>query len=190
MKIYRDSFEASARQPLSVIRRRVSSRKEMLLVGIMGKRVICFALLWRLKGTGFVLLDYLAVKGEYRSRSIGSKFMRFIASAVRSSGEKLIIEVDDPKFGRKRRERKRRVLFYKRCGAHVLKDVQYFLRPLNPNMPHKLILMIMPGRRGSSLKGEFVTKTVTQIYKEVYHRGYRDPIVQSTLSSIGKVIVE
>lgn len=45
MEIYKKSFEASARQPISVIRNRVSSGKEKLLVGIMDKKVVSFALL-------------------------------------------------------------------------------------------------------------------------------------------------
>jgi hypothetical protein len=191
MEIYTDSFVVSARQPLHVIRNRVSSGKEKLLVGIVDGKVASFALLWKLKGSGFVLLDYLAVKREQRSRSIGGKFMRFISSSLRPSGEKLIIEVDDPRYGRISRVKERRVLFYKRCGAHILKDIRYLLRPLNGTRTHRMILMIMPAGRGSRLEGESIRKTVLQIYKEVYHRGYRDRIVQLTLSTIpSKLVVD
>lgn len=188
MEIYTDSFEDSARQPLNAIRSRVSSGKEKLLIGIIGNKVISFALLWRLKGSGFVLLDYFAVKDEFRNRSIGSKFMKFISSSLVPRSEKLIIEVDDPRLGRNRREKERRVLFYKRCGAHELKGVQYFLRPIEGNKTHRLILMVTPAQSGSSLKGEFVRNLVKQIYNEVYHRNSRDEIVKSTLSTIPSTI--
>jgi len=156
MEIYIDSFEVSARQPLNVIRKRVLSGKEKLLVGIKDGKVVSFALLWKLKNSGFVLLDYLAVKREHRSKSIGRKFLKFISSSLRPRGEKLIIEVDDPSFGRNRQERERRVSFYKRRGAHILKDIRYILRPVNGTKTHRMILMIMPARRGSNLKGESI----------------------------------
>jgi ribosomal protein S18 acetylase RimI-like enzyme len=188
IEIYTNSFPESARQPLSVIRKRVASRKERLLIGVSDNKVVAFALLWRLKGSGFVLLDYLAVKKELRSRSIGFKFMRFISSSLRSSGEKLIIEVDDPRFGRNKQEKERRVLFYKRCGSRVLNGIRYFLGSMTGTRAHRLILMIMPARSGCSLKGESVRKLVMQIYKELYHRDSRDEVVQATLATIPKTV--
>lgn len=115
--------------------------------------------------------------------------MKFIASSLKSNGEKLIVEVDDPRFGRNRQERERRVSFYKRCGAYILKDIRYILRPLNGTRTHRMILMIMPARRGSRFKGESIRKTVLQIYEEVFHRQYSDRTVQSTLSTITSTVI-
>lgn len=184
IKIYNESFPPAARKSAAVLRKRISSGREKLMIGVLDKHVVVsFALLWPLEGSGFVLLDYFAVRREYRSRAIGSAFLKYLSSFLRPRGERLIIEVDDPHYGGGREKKRRRVSFYKRCGARELVGVEYYLRSLS-SMPKKLILMVLPARRGSGLEGVFVRNLVAQIYRELYHLSRRNKMVRSTLSTI------
>ncbi|OGS06399.1 MAG: hypothetical protein A2270_06850 [Elusimicrobia bacterium RIFOXYA12_FULL_51_18] len=184
MRIYSNAFPKNERHKPSVIRERIEKGFAELYVGIMEKKVVFIAMLWPLKGTSFILLDYMATIKTCRSKGIGSMFIQEFSKVLRAKKKRLILEVENPRCGSNMVERKRRVSFYKRNGLKELKNVRYVLPPLQGSTPTEMILMISPlGERGV-VDGNVIRKVVMQIYRELYHRGNTNPLLKSFIGSI------
>jgi len=174
--IYAESIPASERQSTETIKERVSAGTEKLFVGVINGGVALMALLYPLEGTEFVLLDYMAVKEEHRKRGLGSEYLRNIYE---------IAGLKNKLLGGDRETRQRRVYFYRKNGARILKNIRYMLPPLQGSNPTEMILMVISrNRRLLWLSGDAVEEAIVQIYRELYGRSETDPMLAATMSSI------
>ena len=144
MKIYVDSFPANERQSIQTIKERMDANKSRLYVGTNNNQVVCMALVWYFSESEFVLLDYMAVKENYRQHQIGSDFFKHLTNSIIPKDKTTIMEVEHPDFGDNAEERKKRVDFYLNNGAYIIDDFIYLLPPLDGTIPTKMILMICP----------------------------------------------
>ena len=187
MKIYIQSFPANERQPASVIIQRMRDSFYRMYVGSLGTKVVFFALLHPLNKSKFILLDYMATEKDYRNQRIGTNFIgNFVRSNINKSY--ILMEVENPDGGAKRRLKKRRVSFYKRRGARILKNVRFLMPPLAGGKPNEMILMIMPTYNRGKISGRLVKKIIYQIYHESYGRGRNDPLLNSFIHHIDDII--
>ncbi|NLF89167.1 GNAT family N-acetyltransferase [Candidatus Bathyarchaeota archaeon] len=185
LTLYSESIPASERQTVETIKERIRSGKEELYIASIDHRVASMALLYSLEDTQFVLLDYLAVKETYRKRGLGSEFLRNVYEIAGLKNKLIICEVEDPKTGADKEARQRRVYFYRKNGARILKNVRYMLPPLQGSKHNEMILMVISSnRRLLWLSGDAIKEVVAQIYRELYGRGETDPLLVSTLKSI------
>ena len=184
MEIYCEAFPQNERHAVSVIRNRIEQGSGKLHVGVSSGEVVFMALLWPLKGTGFILLDYMAAKNTHRSEGIGSMFIGELSGILRAGGKRLIAEVEDPACGNNRAEKTRRVSFYKRNGMRELKNVRYLLPPLQGGAPTEMILMVFPGYAEGFVNGEAIREAITQIYRELYRRDSANPLLKSFIGAV------
>jgi len=68
--IYDESFPSNEKQPISLIKKRVTETTSSLFVGLLNNKVVCMALLWDFKDLEFMLLDYMAVDKEHRNNKM------------------------------------------------------------------------------------------------------------------------
>jgi GNAT superfamily N-acetyltransferase len=184
MEIYRLSFPENESQPVDKIEARVKAGLSDMIVGEKDGKVVFMALLYPLRGTDFILLDYIATAQDYRNQGIGAEFLNNIINSNKADGKYLILEVDDPRFGENKVERQRRVGFYQRLGAKIMKDVQYFLPPFSSDVPTEMILMMLPAPKGMIIEGAVVRNMIQKIYKELYDRGPDDRLLKSIVGDI------
>jgi predicted GNAT family acetyltransferase len=185
--IYAESIPASERQTVDTIKERVNSGKEKLYVGEKDGEVSMMALLYPLEGTQFVLLDYMAVKEAHRKHGVGSEFLKNIYKITGYRDKLFIIEVEDPKTGtdQEQETRQKRVYFYRKNGAKILKHVRYLLPPLQGNTPTEMILLVISqSNRLLWIAGDAIKEAVLQIYSELYGRGEDDPLLTPAMQSI------
>ena len=185
--IYTQSIPATERQTVDTIKERITSGKETLYIGEKDGKISMMALLYPLEGTQFVLLDYMAVKEEHRKHGVGSEFLKNINEITGLKNKLFICEVEDPKIGSEQEQetRQRRVYFYRKNGAKILKHVQYVLPPLQGNTPTDMILLVISKNdRVVWLAGEAIKEAVVQIYSELYGRNESDPLLSPVLESI------
>lgn len=71
VNIYTEAIPKAEQQKVSVIKRRVKTGKEHLIVGRKDGKVVCMALIYLLQDADFMLIDYLAVKKQYLQQGIG-----------------------------------------------------------------------------------------------------------------------
>ena|SRR5260221_3843838 len=188
MEMYVRAFPSRERHPVSVIAERVRLKSNRLYVGSSGNETVFFALLWPLRDTDFVLLDYIATKHTYRNKGIASTFLRTMADELKVKGKHIILEVESPRSGDNRQERERRVAFYRHHGAKELQGINYMLPPLDGNTPTKMILMMLPECEEGKISGDVVRKTIVQMYRELYGRNENDALLGTFVQNIGDTV--
>lgn len=188
MRIYEEAFPSRERQLRRVIEKRVTTGSEHLWVGKEGGKVVFMSLVFPLSGVDYLLLDYMAVSEDMRGKGIGMSFIEMLAHKVVSSGKSVVLEVEDPSSGDNVNQRKRRITFYRRSGAKMLKGMKYLLPPLDGTKPTDMLLFAYPLGSTSSLSGNSVRKLVSALYEQVYGMDLHHPLVAKTMSTIGERI--
>jgi GNAT superfamily N-acetyltransferase len=186
MVIYTQAIPPAERQSIDTIKENIQSSKEQLYMGTIDGKVALMALFYPLDGTQFVLLDYMAVKPEYRKHGLGSEFLKNIYRITGLKNRFFLIEVEDPKTGPDQETKQRRVYFYRKNGAKILKQVRYVLPPLQGNTPTDMILLVMAQNRPVWLSGQAIKDTIRQIYIELYHRDESDSLLASFIDKVPK----
>ncbi len=188
LSIYTESFPQNERHPIEVIRERAARGQYRLIIGRVQNELVFFALLWPLRGSEFVLLDYMATKSGYRGRGIGAEFLKSVPQMAEMSGKLLVMEVESPAFGENREQRASRGEFYRRQGAMPLEGVRYIMPGLSGGAPTEMVLMILPQYDSGQIEAKTVRKMIVQIYEELYGRGLDDALLLSFLNEIGESI--
>lgn len=184
MAIYVEAIPVAERQNIDTIKDRIQNGKEKLYIGSIDDKVAFMALLYPLESSQFVLLDYMAVKPEYRKHGLGSEFLKNINRITDLKNRFFIFEVEDPKAGSDEETRQRRVYFYRKNGAKILKHVCYVLPALQGNTPTDMILLVMAPNRPVWLSGEAIKDAIKQIYGELYFRDESDPLLKSFIDKV------
>jgi ribosomal protein S18 acetylase RimI-like enzyme len=184
MDIYLEAIPPSEQQQIDVIKERIIVKKEQLIIGQENGKVKCMAIIYPLQGTNYVLIDYLAIKREFRQQGIGSKLLRYIQDTYSQKGIRLIGEVEDFNYGNNQEIKKRRMRFYRRSGARVLKDVYYQMPPLQGNQPTPMMLITFNSIGEDKIDGEEIKKIIKQIYYELYNRDSDDPLLNTFINKI------
>jgi ribosomal protein S18 acetylase RimI-like enzyme len=183
INIYNESFPSNEKQPISLIKKRITDSKSNLFVGLLNEDVICMALLWDFKELEFVLLDYMAVAKEYRNNNFGTLLFKFLTNNVNKCKKYMIIEVENYLFGNNKDLRKKRINFYIRNGAYVLNEIPYMLPSLNNTVPTEMILMISPKYQKNMIEFEKIEKLIKQLYKDLYGKTENNNLLVSILKN-------
>lgn len=117
LDIYEYAFPANERHPLEVITARIAAGQNQLYIAHKENETIFMALLWPLRNTPFILLDYMATGATGRGQNIGSRFLQHLQTIAKEQDKYFIIEAEHPGYGDNREERQRRIAFYKKNGA-------------------------------------------------------------------------
>jgi len=184
LEIYTDSFPANERHPADVIRERARDERYRVIVGREQNEIVFFAMLRPLRGSEFVLLDYMATKSRHRGQGVGAAFLKSVAGMAEVKGKFLLMEIEDPARGENREERARRVEFYRRQGAKQLQGVRYLMPGLSGGAPTEMILMVLPPCGEGEIDAMAVRRVVIQIYKELYNRDREDSLLNSFVNEI------
>jgi len=166
MHIYLQCFPLNERQTEQTITERVQQGRNLMYAGRIDDEIVFMALLWPLQGTEFILLDYLATSHKHRGKNIASMFMQ----ELRKQQKYFLLEVEDPAYGDNTAQRQKRIDFYLKNGARVLKDVSYLLPPVQGNTPTEMLLMIFPEYKTSTISKQLVQALIRQVYKELYNQ--------------------
>jgi len=186
--IYNESFPSNEKQPLSLIKKRITEKTSKLFVGLLNDEVICMALLWDFKDLEFVLLDYMAVDKEYRNNKIGTFFLKFLSDTIISCKKYMIIEVENYLFGNNKRLRKKRINFYIRNGAYILHELPYMLPSLDGTLPTEMMLMISPKYKNDFIVFAKIKHLVKRLYRDLYGKTENDDLLLSILKNTPKKI--
>ncbi|MCO4292208.1 GNAT family N-acetyltransferase [Solitalea sp. MAHUQ-68] len=171
MEIYIEAFPAHERPSIAIIKDRINSGAERLIIGKQDDKVGLMALLWKLASTRFILLDFLATAAPFRGTGIGGNFMEFIMNWTTSQNENLLFEVEHPDFGENTEQRLKRIRFYEKYGANTIKDVIYYLPDLEGGEPKEMLIMTIPA---IDLDLKELKQVVKAIYQQLYSLGEGD----------------
>jgi hypothetical protein len=184
IKIYNESFPSNERQPLAVIKKRIENGKAKLYVGSHKEEIVCIALLYHFNQSDFVFLDYMAVAEKFRNYKIGSSFFSFLIEKVVSAEKYLLLEVEDYLYGNNTEQRKKRINFYIRNGAYILKDTPYLLPSLDNTISTEMSLMIAPKYKTELLDKNEIEIIFKLLYFELYEKPESDVQLHAIIKSI------
>jgi hypothetical protein len=184
VQIYIDSFPPNERQPLPVLKRRIEEGRSKLYVGFHREEIVCIAFMYHFNTSDFVFLDYMAVIEKFRDHKIGSSFFSFLLEKVVSAKKYLLLEVENYLFGNNTDQRKKRINFYIRNGAYILKDAPYLLPSLDNTLPTEMSLMIAPKYKKDKLENKEIEIIFKLLYFELYEKTESDIQLHSIIKSI------
>ena len=111
--LYLEAFPKRERKPFFVLRRSVRRGAVQLLTAVEGETLLGFAAV--IPHRDMVMVDYLAVSGQVRSRGTGSRLMEAVCSRFPGQRVVLLIErLDDGAENREQRIARRK--FYLKNG--------------------------------------------------------------------------
>ena len=191
MKIYLDSFPANERQSIALIQKRFKENRYQLFVGTIGDEITVFSLIYRFKHPNYYLLDYYAVKVNYRDQKLGTDFLKALFKEMNLDEKEifLILEVEDPNYGNNRKERNKRVQFYRSLGVKQIESMRYILPPLdNGKVLTDMIIMVYPYPKRKKITRETLFSLINELYIEKYNRSAKDPLLIKCLDLVPKKI--
>lgn len=188
VKIYLDSFPSNERQPLAIMKRRIEEGRSKLYVGFHQNEIVCIAFLYHFNKSKFVFLDYMAVIEKFRNHKIGCGFFSFLKEKVVSADKYLLLEVENYLFGNNTDQRIKRINFYIRNGAYILKDTPYLLPSLDNTLPTEMSLMIAPKYSKNYLEKDEIETIFKDLYFELYEKEETDTLLHSILKKIPNTI--
>jgi len=183
INIYNESFPSNEKQPISIIKKRITEATSNLYVGILNDKVVCMALLWNFIDLEFVLLDYMAVGKEHRNNKYGTKLFEYMTNTINNCNKYMVIEVENYLFGNNKDLRKKRINFYIRNGAYVLNEIPYMLPSLDDTLPTEMILMISPKYEKDIIGYEKIEKLIKRLYLDLYGKTENDHLLVSILKN-------
>ena len=184
IRIYVESFPENERRPVAAIKEMIKMDRSRLMVGKRENKIVLMSLLYPIKGTPFLLVDYLATAKEYRSTGMGRAFLRRILNGIDDIRTNfIIIEIENPYLDEDETKTKR-LKFYKSIGMKELRGVRYVLPPFQGTEPVELILMLFSRESADHLAGKVLRGVVVQLFGELYNRFEGDEFLTLTLGSI------
>lgn len=186
--IYLKSFPSNERQKEEVLKQRLVDGTEEMFVGLIKDEVNSICLVFNLRDSGYVLLDYFAVLENLRGSGIGTRFMQYLIQYYNNSNKELILEVEDPSEGINLEQREKRVDFYRKLGAKCLQDVHYILPALDGTTSTSMILMIFTRVYDSEMPRSVLVNLLVCMYEQVYNKNSDDPLVREVIRTLPNVI--
>jgi len=183
VEIYNDSFPANERNSLAKIIYRINNQLSKLYINIQDNHVIAFAFLAQLSNN-FVLLDYFAVKKEFRNQGIGSKFIDFIIENI--NNQTLILEVENPYFGEDKFLKQKRIEFYQKKGIKILENIRYILPPYDnsDNFTEMVLMFYNKKQTDIQFDKQIIKNLISDIYSRIYERFGNDIYLKQILEFI------
>ncbi len=184
IRIYVESFPENERRPIAAIKEMIKMDRSRLMVGKRENEIVLMSLLYPIKSTPFLLVDYLATAKEYRNTGMGRAFLRHVLNGTEDIQTSFIlIEIENPYLDEDETKIKR-LKFYKSLGMKELSGVRYVLPPFQGTEPVELILMLFSKENADHLTGKVLRGIVIQLFGELYNRFEGDEFLKLTLGSI------
>jgi len=184
LQIYNESFPSNERQPLPVLKRRIKEGRSKLFAGLHRNEIVCIAFMYHFNKSDCVFLDYMAVTEKFRNHKIGGSFFSFLMEKVVSAEKYLLLEVENYLFGNNTDQRKKRINFYIRNGAYILKDTPYLLPSLDNTLSTEMSLMIAPKYKTNQLDKTEIEIIFKLLYFELYEKDESDIMLHSIIKTI------
>ena len=178
MQIYMAEFYSS-RLSISKIRSLLKTGSYQLFVAQDAERVLAMALIWSRVRPAFIHLDYIAVKREWKGRSIGTAFYRWLIKnmgKLSPRAQLLTLEVEDDLLD-----------FYRRSQTRVLHDVPYLFPA--PRGPMPMHLMVYDRRGRKTLDRAVVQAIIRGLYQGIHKRGPDDALLRSFISRVPRQVL-
>jgi hypothetical protein len=184
-RLYNASFPDEERRAFDDLVTNAYNGEYELYAFVEGFVVEALVFLFTPKDMPYVLLDYFAVIPDKRGAGIGSRSFKVLVKKIQSSKRTLIMEVEDPSYGDDKTEKMRRIAFYLKNGADIIKEYDYVLPDLSGGIKStKMKLMFSPTIL--YLDVDKLHTFITILFEKLYLRNQEDSILKMNLENLRK----
>lgn len=171
--IYKTSLPVSEQKPVHQLRAMLERDDYLFLILCVAQQIQGFAIAYVSKQSPFYLLEYMAIDPSQRNLGYGAQLYQALREQVNSvfgGARAAMIEVDSPdELSSDQTLRRRRVDFYRRCGAVVVKGLDYLL-PLDTGEPPPAmwLMLHMPCTElpGPTMLCEWLADIFDKVYRQ------------------------
>jgi hypothetical protein len=188
MNLYTNSFPENERQlDETIFHRLTSAINEIYVLENSMKEIIGMAMIFPIKETDFTLLDYFAIQENKRDLGYGSMLFQQIKQLVFQQNRKMVLEVEKPLDNNSSNEQIRRIEFYKKNGAILLKNVPYALPSIDGKSPVEMLLLICV-EQSELVNRQKIADLIYKLYQQVYQKESNDELLTSLLKNLPKTV--
>jgi len=191
--IYEASFPPAERVPFADLLASLAGASAHGWAAADAEGVVGFAFTMTLAETGVELLSYLAVAPTWRGRGVGSALLQAVIDSLRARGDAagLLWEVesddaDEDIAEAERALRRRRIAFYHRHGAEIVRGAPGYRVPNLAGagiIPMKLMWLSLT-TPPQELEGDRLRRCVEAIYHQGYGLPASHPLVREMLAGL------
>ena len=138
----------------------------------------------------FILLEYMAINGNIRSKGLGSKLFQYSISQLHKFDTKLIlIEIDSTKDGSKNCViNNKRADFYRKNSCKIVENFDYILGLKSEYRASKMELMVyFPNEKHIEKKN--LKRYIQEIYSNVYNRSHDDEDIEKMFENLDENLI-
>lgn len=170
--IYNTSFPPHETRPVQRTVEMLRTHPNYRLFAARTDHTVGFALVYVFDD--FALLDYMAVSESCRSGGVGSRLLKYVLAQQYGP---VLLEIQKENGIQ---DNKRRIEFYKRCGAMTILE-NYYL-PSYTSDPDEEMYLMACGAEPEHMAPEQLKKYISEIYRRVYGCA-RDDLIKRSLGS-------
>lgn len=158
--IYQQSFKHGAK-PEKILRNMSAKGLCTFHAAMEENEVAAFAITASLEGSSVIIIDYLAVRQEYRRHGLGLELLQYVKEWALSQEafQRLIIEVECED----KQENKKRILFWQKCGFVLADDYIHHYKWIPE--PYQAMWLDLSDQKRTVMKGEDLFKIITAFHK-------------------------
>lgn len=197
--IFYEAFPPSETIPFITILKKMEDYREIVYYCRKENEIVAIALMAIFEEPSFLLLDYFALKNEFRGKGIGTVFLSKLIQFSEENGpySLIIAEVEDPEFGEDQQVKNRRIRFYQNIGMKILSNVTYILPPLNEKevthdylinsdlFTHLKLLLFSP-KKMNDFSPALIKSIIIALYESHYKLKNYDDLLKLLVDNIPK----
>lgn len=181
LRIYQSSIEPSEQKTAAQVKMLISDPHYRVHISVEGEKVTGFAMSFIPGRKNFILLEYMAVDEQLRSRGIGAALFQAASDIAVQYSVPLVLEVDQPGSPiSPGNDPARRLRFYAEQGCQKIVGLDYIL-PLSVYGSPPPMSLLVHGREQALSRSE-MRDWLTTLYVEVYGQSETDPRIEAMLS--------
>ena len=184
LRLYEEALPRRERRSEEYLRSAAASPNHSLIVAENDSGLVGFSLLFF---DGVAVLEYLATAPEVRGQGLGARLYREVRKDAGDRPMLLEVEAVDP--GTPGHElRARRIEFYRRLGARLLRGLDFILPLAGEGAPPPMRLLV-DNFDGTAVPKDVVAKWLRENYIRVYGCPGDDPRLERMTASLPPQIV-
>ena len=163
-QIYHHAFGEEGRKTDTIIRRMFKRQMSSLHRADLNNEVIAMAITGRSKEFNVLIIDYMAIKEEHRSKGYGKLFLKYICNWAEATGYKgIVVEVEADSTP----ENSRRIRFWESSDFQLTEYVHHYIWVPEP---YQAMFLNLDNTDRLPEKGEKLFRYITQFHKEAYSK--------------------
>ena len=138
----------------------------------------------------FILLEYMAINGNIRSKGLGSKLFQYAISKLYKVDTKpMLIEIDSTKDSSENWEiNNKRADFYRKNGCRIVENFDYILGLKSEYIASKMQLMIYSPNK-EHIEKKNLKRYIEEIYLNVYNRSKDDTNIMKMFENLDENLI-